>query len=339
METYDVIVIGLGAMGSAATYHLAKRNLKVLGLEMYEPAHSIGSSHGKSRIIREAYAEAPEYVPLVKRAYLLWQELEREVGTELLTITGGITAGVASGELVSGALASAKTHNIPYSYLSAGTLNEKYPAFGLPADFMAVYEARAGLLNPEKCILAHLEIAARYGAKLHYNEQVLSLAADTAGGVTVKTARATYQAARLVITTGPWASELLAELALPLRVERMVNVWFEPEPPAKARFRMLKCPVYLIETPGEIESLREVLNTYLPGAAGRARDSLTCMYTNTPDYNFIVDTHPKYPQVVFACGFSGHGFKFASAIGEVLASLVTTGNCDLAVEFLSLARF
>lgn len=371
--TYDVIVLGLGAMGSAAAAHLAGRGQRVLGLDAHTRGHTKGSSHGRSRIIREAYYEAPQYVPLVQRAYVLWRELEEATGRQLLTITGGLSIGRPDGEIVAGAVQSAQLHALPYERLSAEEVTARFPGFRPVADMVGVYEPRAGILQPEACAGAHLDVAARCGVELRHEEPVTRWRAD-GDGVRVETARDTYRADRLVIAAGPWSAEVLADLGLPLEVERIVNVHFEPARPDL--FGPEACPVYLLEvpeghyygfpslpeqglkfgrhggevcTPGtirraigedEVALLRRVLDRYVPGAASAVKWALTCMYTNTPDRHFILDRHPAYPaQVVYGCGFSGHGFKFASVIGEVLADLAIEGATRHDIGFLSARRF
>ncbi|HEV8638249.1 MAG TPA: N-methyl-L-tryptophan oxidase [Chloroflexota bacterium] len=370
---YDAIVVGLGAMGSAAAYHLARRGHRVLGLDAHERGHALGSSHGRSRIIREAYYEAPEYVPLVRRAYALWRELEAEAGRALLRITGGLTVGPGESELVAGALASARRHDLPYERLTAADVNARFPGFRLTEDLVAVFEPNAGILAPEACVGAHLDLAARHGAVLRHGEGVRGWAAD-GGGVRVETEAASYAAERLVITAGPWASEVLGDLRLPLAVQRVVNVHFEPIDPEP--FGADRCPVYLWLVPegqyygfpalpgqgvkfgrhdagevctprtirrqvdpAEVEALRAVLNRYMPGAGGAVKWTLTCMYTNTPDRHFVIDRHPGQANVAIGCGFSGHGFKFASAVGEVLADLAAGREPRHSIAFLSSGRF
>jgi sarcosine oxidase len=360
-------------MGSAAVAHLAKRGQRVLGLEQYERQHANGSSHGVSRIIREAYFEAPEYVPLVQRAYTLWRELEKESGRFLLTVTGGLNIGTPDSEFVVGSQASAKLHDLPYEYLNAAEVTERFPGFRLTDDLVAVYEPNAGYLKPEGCMLAHYHIASKHGATLRFSERVSEWSASDAG-VRVKTDKGTYEADKLVIAAGPWAGQVMAGLGLPLSVRRIVNVHVRPEQPDP--FRSQRCPVYLMQVPegdyygfpifpgrglkigrhdigeqttpetirrdvdaSEIKMLREVLDRYLPGASGMVRETLTCMYTDTPDSHFIIDLHPEHENVAIACGFSGHGFKFASTIGEILADLATNGTSQHEIGFLSLARF
>ncbi len=370
---YEVIVIGLGAMGSATVYQLARRGHRVLGLDANARQHKFGSSHGTSRIIREAYLEGSDYVPLVQRAYELWRQLEAETGHELLKITGGLTIGEPQSNFVSGALASCKRFNLPHEYLTASEVNQRFPGYTLTEYLMAVYEKNAGILFPELCVTSHLDMAARYGGEIRHEEQVLGWTSQD-NEILVETSQSSYRAERLVITTGPWASELLADLGIPLKVQRIVNVHFEPNSPE--RFVPELFPVYLLEVPegeyygfpllpgeglklgrhdigeictpqtinrtvdlSEIENLRVIVERYMRGGAKSFKWSLTCMYTNTPDRNFILDRHPAHSNVVYGCGFSGHGFKFASVIGEVLADMVIDGNTRHSIEFLSAARF
>jgi sarcosine oxidase len=372
-SSYDVIVVGLGAMGSATAYHLAKRGHRVLGLDAHPRGHKNGSSHGTTRIIREAYFEAPQYVPLVQRAYELWRELEAESGQHLLTITGGLNIGTSDSEFVSGARKSAQLHRLPYEELTNTEVADRFPGFRLPDEIVAIFEPTAGILEPEACVFAHLDLAARHGADIHHSEPVRRWSTE-GDGVRVETEQGSYTASRLVLTAGPWASEMLADLGLPLRVQRIVNVHFAPTEPAL--FAPDRCPVYLMQVPEgdyygfpalpgegvkigrhdigevtaphtirrdvdpeEIAMLRDVLDRYMPGAAGDVLWTLTCMYTNTPDRHFVLDRHPAYGNVVYGCGFSGHGFKFASAIGEVMADLAMDGATRHDIAFLSAVRF
>ncbi|HEX7123696.1 MAG TPA: N-methyl-L-tryptophan oxidase, partial [Gemmatimonadaceae bacterium] len=299
---HDVIVIGLGAMGSAAVYHLSRRGYRVLGLEAFGRGHERGSSHGRSRITREAYNEAREYVSLVRRANALWSALAEESGRSLFVETGGLNIGRPEATLVSGSLAAAKAENILHEYLTAAEVNARFPAYRLPDGFMAVYEPKAGLLYPEVCTAAHLDRAASLGADLHFDEPVRRWVAD-GSGVRVETGRATYWADRLVIAAGPWAGEVLSDLGLPLEVWRILHVHFEPD--SEDRFSVGRCPwamwdvsegVYAAFTalPGdgvkfgrhdvgevctpdsarrgvedaEVETLRQRLNAFMPGAGG-----------------------------------------------------------------------
>ena len=246
MTTYDVIVLGLGAMGSAAAFHLAQPGRRILGLDAFEPGHTLGSSHGRTRMIREAHFEAPEYVPLVQRAYALWRELEAVSGRVLLTITGGLSIGPPDSPLVKGVLRSAGVHGMAHDYLTPVEMAARFPGFRLADDLVAVLETNAGILQQEACIRAHLELAASHGAELRHAEPALRWRADGAG-VRVETARASYTAERLVITAGAWAGEILAELALPLTNWRVVSVHFEPTRPEL--FQVERCPVYFWAVP------------------------------------------------------------------------------------------
>lgn len=371
---YDVIVVGLGAMGSATAYQLARQGYRVLGLDANARQHKNGSSHGTSRIIREAYLEGAEYVPLVQRAYALWRELQAETGQPLLNITGCLTIGEPHSAFVTGALASCQRYNLSHDYLPAAEVNRRFPGYSLTENLAAVFEPNGGYLLPEQCVLAQLDLAARHGAEIRHTEPVLKWTAQNDNEVMVETSQGRYQAGRLVITTGPWASELLAGLGIPLTVQRIVNCHFEPDDPA--RFQPEVFPVYLLEAPegeyygfpclpgeglkigrhdigevctpqtinravapAEIAMLKAVIDRYMRGGANGFKWSLTCMYTNTPDRNFVIDRHPTQPQVVYGCGFSGHGFKFASVIGEILAEMAVEGKTRHSIEFLSAARF
>ena len=372
MAAYDVIVLGLGAMGSAAAFHVAQRGRRVLGLDAYEPGHTRGASHGRTRAIREAHFEAPEYVPLVQRAYALWRDLEAASGRRLLTITGGLSIGPPDSPLVRGVLTAARAHGLAHDYLTPAEMAVRFPGFRLTDDLVAVREANAGILEQEACIAAHLELAGRHGADMRHAEPVLRWLADGAG-VRVETARGTYMAEELVVTAGPWAGEVLAELSLPLTNWRVVSVQFKSMRPEL--FQVERCPQYFWAVPegiyggfpwlpgeglkigrhdtgevcttssvrrqvddSEVEALRAVLDRYMPGAAGPVQGASTCLYTNAPDRHFIVDRHPTHPQVLYACGFSGHGFKFASVMGEVLADLALDGATRHPIGFLSAAR-
>ncbi|HEX4682886.1 MAG TPA: N-methyl-L-tryptophan oxidase [Gemmatimonadaceae bacterium] len=358
---YDVIVAGLGAMGSAALYHLARRGARVLGIDRFAPPHAMGSSHGLSRIIREAYFEDPLYVPFVQRAYELWDELQREAGREILVRTGGLMIGPPDGTVAGGALRSAQRHGLPHERLSAAQLNGRFPAFRPTVDMIGVWEPRAGYLVPETAIGAHLEIAERRGAELRTGEAIVDWRA-TADGVAVRTTDAVYRADRLVLALGAWTSGLIGDLALPLAVERNVLYWFEPAR-ATTLFDRDRFPVWLCEyapgkvwygfpdaghgvkvalhhqgsaadpdalrrdvAPEETAYIRALLRTFMPAADGPLVETAVCMYTNTPDEHFIIDRHPTHPRVIVASPCSGHGFKFSSAVGEQLALLATDAD-------------
>jgi len=360
-ETFDAIVIGLGAHGSAAVYHLAKRGLRVLGLERFDRGHTLGSSGGLSRIIRLSYYEHPDYVPLLRRAWDLWRELERESGETLLVQTGGLYLGPPEGALVPGALLSARTHGLVHEELDATDLRRRYPLFRIEDGWIGIRDEQAGWLAPERCIETHLRLAERHGATLRFGEPARWT--RDAGGVRVTTVSDTQHAERLVLTAGAWMPELMPELAPHLWVERNVLFWFEPR---ERVVEFARLPVWIMEDvqhgdgfpayrmyygfpydaahglklaglhfgdhvdPNVVERepraideerLRAFMRRRIPAADGETRLAKVCMYTNSPDGHFIIDRDGD-GSVVYASACSGHGFKFASAIGELLARLI-----------------
>lgn len=375
--SYDVIILGLGAMGSAAAQHLAQRGAKVLGIEQFTPPHDQGSSHGGTRMIRQAYWESPDYIPLVLRAYELWEKLEHDSGTRLLTITGGLILGTAEGQLVKGGIAAAEAHGIRYSVLSHGEVRKRFPAVTPLENDVVVHEELAGFLFPEECIRAQLKVATRNGAEVHFDEKVVSWTAQ-ADHIKVTTDRATYEAARLVIAAGPWANEAMRHV-FPLRVTRQVMTWIDPTGGIEP-FLPLHFPVFLCESPenGRLgygfpavdgpsggvkaaihgsdaectpESVDRVIHEVdgaevirmlrprVPTLDGEILKAQTCMYTMTPDEHFVIGLHPQSPLVIVACGFSGHGFKFAPVIGEILADLATSGGTAHPIGIFAPTRF
>lgn len=380
-HSYDAIVIGLGAMGSAALFHLARRGVRALGIEQFGPAHDRGSSHGHSRVIRLAYFEDPAYVPLLRRAYELWQSLEREADRSLLTITGGLMMGGPDSEVVNGSLASARQHGLPHEMLDATEVRRRFPAFTPGAAAMAFYEPGAGVLAPEACVRAHLGRATTLGAELHFDEQVIEWNAPQAGGVAVSTTRGRYEAGHLLLTPGAWAGGLFDLPELPLEVERQVLYWLEPRE-GSAGFAAGQCPIYIwdlgehaqiygfpaqpegprgvkvaffhtahptICTPetidrvvhdAEVAAIRQALRGRIPALAdGALSHAMTCMYTLTPDQHFAIGPHPRYPQVTLASPCSGHGFKFASVVGEILADLAIDGATPHPIQLFDPTRF
>ncbi len=378
---YHTIILGLGAMGTAAAAHLARRlegsGEKILGLEQFDIPNSLGSSHGQSRLIRLAYYEHPDYVPLLRRAYALWRDLEQRTGISLLNITGGIYLGPPGHELIAGSLRSAQQHNLPHELLTPDALRQRYPQFHVPSHFAVFYEPDAGFLQPEKAVAAHAALALRHGADLHSHEPALDWSA-TGDTVTVRTAHHTYHAQHLIVTAGPWTSRLLPFLSKDIVVTRQPMLWFWPKDPAAFSLGRFPCwcaatdqgglvygppmlpgepaplglkvshhfpgqptdPDGLIRTPlpADADVSRATLAALLPAANGPLLTHRVCMYSNSPDHHFLIDHHPHHKNVAFAAGFSGHGFKFASVIGEILADLATTGRTDHPVDFLRLRR-
>lgn len=370
---YEVIVLGLGGMGSATAYHLARRGTRVLGLDAFARGHENGSSHGRSRGIREAYGESPQYVPIIQRGYELWRELEAESGQQLLTITGGISLGPDEPGFGANQHAAAAQFGLAVEQLSPAEVMARWPGFNVPDGYAGIYDPHTGFLLPGPCVAAHLDLAAKHGAALHHSEPVRRWAPDGAG-VRVETESAAYTANALVITAGPWAGEILSDLHLPLEPWRMYNVYFAPTRPEL--FGPDRFPVYGFDgpegsyygvpmlpgdglkigrhdkgdpctpatarrtvEPGEIDQMRAVLDKYMPGATGAVLAATTCLYTMTPDSHFIIDRHPAHARVVYGCGFSGHGFKFTAVIGEIMADLATDGTTRHPIDFLAADRF
>lgn len=363
-------------MGSASAAALAARGARVIVFDRRQTPHTDGSTHGHTRIIREAYYEHPLYVPLVRRAYELWRSMERASGVELLRETGGLTVGREHGPLITGALASVRAHDIAHELLDAAAVAERFPAYRARPDWVAIREARAGLLFPEQCVQAFLAFAESHGAALHLGEAVTGWRRNGAG-VLVETSRHTYEVDRLIVAAGPWLPGLspLLHAPLPLEVERQLSHWFTPRG-ASGMHHSSRCPVALWDTDGagdlfatlpdighgvkcgmhhdgvpttpervdrtvsavEQDAARALLAQVMPAAAGVLRDSRVCLYTNTPDRHFIIDWD-KGERVLVVSPCSGHGFKFASAIGELVAQLCLDGRPWLDLSPFSLSRF
>ena len=373
MPTFDAIVIGLGGMGAAALYHLAGRGLTVLGIEQFTTLHDRGSSHGTTRIIRKAYFEHPDYVPLVDRAYGHWARLEREVGRQLVHRVGLLLFGRGDGAVISGVKRTVVEHGLDIQSLSHDEVRRRFPGFRPFDNMEALYEVDACYLAAEDCVRAHLERAVADGATLALNEGVLQWSA-TPSGVTVTTARDRYAAASLVICPGAWAMHLLGSLKLPLSVRRKPVMWFDA--PRDPFHKDNGCPVFgfdmgeaffygfpiidddglkvaehlgdeAVDDPDRIDrTLREddvrpvaaFLKQHLPDVDRTPKRHAICMYTMTPDEHFIIDRHPAHANVLFAAGFSGHGFKFAPVVGSALADMVIDGETDEPIGFLRASR-
>lgn len=371
---YDAIVIGLGGVGSAALMQLAARGLKVLGIDRFPPGHDRGSSHGESRVIRMAYYEHADYVPLLRRAYQLWGELETRSRKQLFHRVGLLEVGPPDGAVVPGVLQSAQKHGLAVESLDAQQVAARFPGFHIPAGMSAVFEADAGYLLVEDCVIAHACAAVELGAEMHIGPTVQAWRAD-GHNLQVVTDRGTYQSERLVITAGPWARDLLQDLGIPLRVVRKHLHWFRTCEPWYGR--AAACPAFLYEMPhGVFYGLPEIgtatvkvgehtggvevddplvdpreaepvdqqrvaafLRQCLPGVGSEVVRHARCFYTLSPDEHFLVDRHPAHPQVAFAAGLSGHGFKFTPVLGEAMADMVIEGKTKQPVGFLGLERF
>jgi sarcosine oxidase len=360
----DVIVVGLGGMGSAAAAHLSARGKRVLGLEQFQPGHTQGSSHGRSRVIRLAYFEHPAYVPLLRRSYELWRQLERETGRRVLQMTGGLMIGAPDSEVVSGSLRSAREHDLDHEVLDAAEIHRRFPPVTPPPGVIALHEHEAGVVFPEEAIGAHLAVAERHGADLHFDERVDDWRTSSSGSIEVRTSHSRYECDRLVLAPGAWAPSLFKIDWLPLEVEPQMLYWFEPAGGAAA-FAPDRFPIYIWDLGGGVQfygfpaddeqrvkvaffrsakiderSMRAALEPCLPALAhGRLVDSVSCKYTLTPDRHFVIGAHPHDPKVVVASPCSGHGYKFASVIGEILADLATSGATRHPIDLFAPSRF
>jgi sarcosine oxidase len=368
-RAYDVAVVGLGAMGSHTALELATRGRRVLGIDRHRPPHTLGSTHGRTRIIREAYFEEPLYVPIVQRAYDLWRRLEERSGARLLTVTGGLMLGASDSEVVVGARASAIEHDLPYEELSARQVRERFPAYAVPDEHEAILEPRAGFLEPEAAVEATLALAAAAGAELRFDEPVRELE-----GNALRTARGTYVADRVVVAAGPWLPELVPGLAALFTAARQPLLWLDPQEPAL--FTPERFPVFVWEwkpgwafygfpdvgdgfkvavhhhgeattpdavdrrlRPDDEEAIRELVRRFFPAGDGELREFAVCLYTNTPDEHFVIDRLPDDERVLVASPCSGHGFKFAPAVGEILADLATGESPRFDLAPFALRRF
>jgi sarcosine oxidase len=374
-RVFDQIVIGAGGMGSAAIYELARRGQRVLGLEQFTVPHELGSSAGATRIFRFAYFEHPSYVPLMRRSLARWRALERDFGEPLMTVTGGLDIGLPGGRVVTGAKAACRAHDLAHEVLGASEVARRHPAWRLPAEFEAVYQPEAGFLPADRAILAHVTLARRAGAEVREGEPVRSWRV-VADRVEVETDAGRYEAGALVVAAGAWTARVLAafgfqSLAVP---QRQVVGWYNAASPLFASERF---PVFILDCPekgpfygiperaagegfkvgkfrhrletvdpdtidrrivAEDEAVLAWVERYLSTPMGPAVGFKTCMFVNSPDEHFMVDTLPEHCNVVVAAGFSGHGYKFCSGIGEILADLAMHGATPHDTRLFSLQR-
>lgn len=373
MNTYDVIVLGLGGMGSAAAAHLAQRGKRVLGLEKHSPAHSLGSSHGGSRIIRQSYFEHPDYVPLLLRSFDLFDQLGADTGRDVHRLTGGLYLGPPESITVAGSLRAAREWDLAADELTAADIRRRFPAFSPAEGEVGVYEERAGFARPEETVRAHLQVADAAGAEMHFDEPATSWE-ETADGVRVTTELGTYTAGELVICPGAWAPQVLSRFGIPIRIERQVMYWFDQIDGAD----LSELPIYISESaageqiygfpgidgPGggakvayfrkgedcspetinrtvseqEIQAMRERAGRLIPALPGTLLNAVTCMYSTTPDEHFVITRPEGTSHLTIACGFSGHGFKFVPVVGEILADLASTGVTDHPIALFDPAR-
>jgi sarcosine oxidase len=364
LASFDVIVVGLGGMGSAAAAHASARGKRVLGIEQFQPAHDQGSSHGRSRVIRLAYFEHPAYVPLLRRAYELWRSLEVNTGRRLLQMTGGLMIGSPDSDVVSGSLRSAREHDLAHEVLDAAAIRHRFPALTPGASTVALFEQDAGIVFPEEAIRAHLDVAVDNGAHVHFDERVDGWGITAAGHVELRTSRGRYECERLILAPGSWATELFKIDWLPLAVEPQQLHWFEPAG-GDAPFAPDRFPIYIwdlgdgvqfygfpADADGRVKvaffrskvtseaALRAALRPCIPALAnGALVETVSCKYTLTPDQHFVIGAHPEFANVTIASPCSGHGYKFASVIGEILADLAIDGTTGHPIDLFNPSRF
>jgi sarcosine oxidase len=374
MARVDTVVIGLGVMGSAALRSIAARGVRALGIERFEPGHDRGSSHSATRIIRLSYFEHPSYVRLLREAYPLWRELESNAGRKLLHITGIVEIGKPDSALVRGTLAAARQHALPHEVFNAAELIRRYPAFHVPGEFVAVAQPDGGFVEAEPTVAVQLALARAAGAEIRTNTTVRAIE-PRQNGVHVVTDSDSIDAATVVVAAGAWVSKLLPDLPVRLRATRQVLAWFEPQRPDL--FDPARCPVFLIEGPhgthygfplqagagvkvakhhhfdemvdpddydrnvssSDEAAIRAAVADYLPAANGKLNAATTCLYTMAPDGDFIIDQLPGEPRIIVASPCSGHGFKFAPLIGDIVAELATTGATTRDIARFRLDRF
>ncbi len=362
METFDAIVVGLGAHGAAAAAALSRRGQRVLGLERFGRGEGMGSSGGWSRMIRLVYFEGATYVPLAQAAWERWEALEAESGTTFLERTGGLYGGPAGSRPLAGAIECAVTFGLAHEVIDADEIHRRWPILEPAPDTLALVEEQAGAMRIDRANEAHRTIAERSGAQLRYGQRVVDWRPAAGDGFEVETVDGLVVGAdRLVITAGPWIGWFLPDLRLPIRVEREVPCWFHPtvDPASVGADRL---PVWILQEgdttyygirhdadlglkvsihhwgtfvdpdavdravqPADVDRIRPFLRRRMPAADGPVANAEVCLYTNTPDEAFIIDRHPVAPGVAYASACSGHGFKFAPVVGEILADLVTDG--------------
>jgi len=372
---FDVIVAGVGGMGAQTCLRLAERGQRVLGLERFDIPHTLGSSHGVNRIIRLAYFEHPSYVPLLRRSYELWRDLERRAGEPLLFVTGSIDIGPAGSSIVSGSLASCRQHDLAHEQLVAGEVMRRFPGYNLPTDYEAVFQPDGGFVASERAIVAGVNLAMDNGAVIRAREPLIDYAPIAGGGVRVRTSKGVYDAGRLVLSAGAWIGDHVPVLRNTAVPERQVLGWFRPKIPAQFRLGTfpvsnLSCDLghfyqfpewhvpgfkiglyhHLRETghadnlsrdptPADEAVLRDGLRRYFPEADGDCLALRACLFTNTPDEHFIIDTLPDFAEVVVASPCSGHGYKFAAVMGEILADLAMNRRPAFDLSLFRLGRF
>jgi sarcosine oxidase len=376
MERFDAIVIGLGAHGSAAALALARRGLSVIGIEAGERGHGLGSSGGRSRMIRRAYFEDPAYLPLLAAAWDAWDELGAAADETLVEVTGGLYAGVGDSVVFRGSVASAQEQGLAHDVLDAAEMSRRWPIFAPVDEIGGLYDPGAGMIRPERAIEAQLRLAEEAGAVLRFGERAIDWRPAAGGGLEVETDAGVHGGDHLVIAAGAWTGYFVPDLRLPLDIERMPVFWFEPDLPS-GDVAVGRLPMWIMDTgpdgifygfpydteaglkvsrhhsgevidpdavdraehPADVERVRAFMRRHMPAANGPLRDATVCLYTNTPDFNFVIDVHPDVPGVAFASACSGHGFKFAPVIGEILTDLALGTRPSLPIDAFRAGRF
>ncbi|EAQ96306.2 N-methyl-L-tryptophan oxidase [Congregibacter litoralis] len=372
-NTADVLVAGVGGCGASALYHLARDGHRVIGFDRFEPGHDRGSSHGETRVIRQAYFEHPDYVPLLRRAYGLWTELEDESQASLMDLCGLLMIGPPGGEILGGSRLAAERYGVPVEDITVAECAERFPAFSIPEGSDVLWEPSGGYLKVEDCVRCYAGLAQKHGATLNTGEFILSFQ-STGAGVEVQTNRGKYSADRLVLTAGAWAPQLLPAVAeaANLHVTRKVLAWYPIQAalPAPTSTFFIERPhgsyygfpcidgktVKLAEHSGgtplddplaldrslqtmDVHGPGKLIDDVFPSLSSSPVRHDVCMYTMSDDGHFVIDRDPENENVVFAAGFSGHGFKFMSAMGAVMAELAVDGQSTSEIEFLGLERF
>jgi sarcosine oxidase len=377
VETYDLIVIGVGGMGSAIVAHAAARKLRVLGLEQFSIPNIRGSSHGATRILRLGLHEGPTYVPLVLRAVELWKELGDKIGTPIFHQCGGLDVALPTSPIFKGSKGACEKFNIAHEILDAVETTRRFPAVRPGKDMLTVFQPGSGFVLPELAITAHVNLALEQGAEIHGHERVLEYE-TRAGKHLVRTDRATYEARQIIFSAGAWMGKLLARENVPVVPERTVLGWFAPKANA-ASFQTDRLPIWIIDAPeighfygfpiysvpgfklgrlreipspavdpdalrrepdGEDEAdMRSFIKEIFPDADGPVLSMETCFFENSPDRTPIIDRLPGTDGAWIVGGFSGHGFKFCSAVGEVMTELITTGSTSFDLSPFRFSRF
>ncbi|MCH8018637.1 N-methyl-L-tryptophan oxidase [candidate division KSB1 bacterium] len=373
-EKYDIVILGVGGMGSATLYTLAKRGLKVCGIEQFDLAHDRGSSHGETRLIRKAYFEHPDYIPLLNRAYDLWYEVEKEAGVQLFVKNGLVVAGKPNSEVIKGLDLCYEKHDLPHEKITVNEARKRFPQFHLPENFVVYYDPIAGFLHVEKSVEQFADLARGYGATLHTNEKVLNWQPKQ-NHISIKTDCREIVADKLIITAGAWANQEMLSLGIDFDIWRKVLFWYDS--PEISNYKLGNFPSFYVELdfggfygfpainplglkigeheipgltaqpdkltrtlqPDDEPVVLRFFEKVFPGFQPTRTNFTVCMYTITPDFNFILDRHPENENVIIGAGFSGHGFKFAPVIGEILADLAIDGSTSHPIDFLRLTRF